>query len=178
MSLRVLFVRHAEAGLREEFKKTGRPDSSRPLTKKGEKDFKKVARVIQKLWPDIGLIASSPFRRTQQTAKILKTYLPKSRLLYLSELEPDSRAEELSSWLCRMGRVSTVALVGHEPELGHFLTYFLSGRRKSVFDFKKGGFALIEFENFIEKGTAKLVCSLQPSHLKKIRRVKASPRKK
>ncbi len=178
MSLRVLFIRHAYAGSRIEFKKTGRPDDERPLTQKGIKDFKKVARVIEKICPDIGLIASSPFRRTQQTAKILKNRISRARLLYLSELEPDGEVEEVASWLCRMGRVSTVAIVGHEPELGRYLTYFLSGRRKSVFDFKKGGFALIEFDHFIEKGTAKLLCSLQPSQLKKIRRVKASPQKK
>ena len=170
--MQVLLIRHAIAEDREIYHQLGRPDESRPLTEKGKKDFKKVSKTIRQLWPELSLIASSPLKRTSETALILKKEFKKSKLIYLPELEPDSELSDLQSWLRMMGRVSMLALVGHEPDLSRILSYFVAGQKQTIFKFKKGGFALIEFDNLIDKGTARLICSLQPSHLKKIRSAK------
>lgn len=169
MGIKVLIVRHAIAEDREEFKTKGLPDANRPLTEEGEKKFKKVARDICKLWSDIDLIAYSPLTRAVQTAQLLKQRFPEARELQISELKPGQSSEKLIEWLRRVGRVSTVAIVGHEPDLSEHLAYCINGKRTPVYNFKKGGFALLEFEDRIDKGTAKLICCIQPSHLRKLR---------
>ncbi len=169
MGIRILIVRHAIAEDRDTFKQTGLSDIKRPLTEQGRKGFKKVAIDISKLWSDIDLIASSPLTRAVQTAKILKKKFPHARELKINELKPGQSPEKLLEWLRRVGRVATVAVVGHEPELSQYFAYFLAGRNAPVFQFKKGGFALLEFDDRIDKGTAKLLCCIQPSQLRKLR---------
>lgn len=169
MGIKVLIVRHAIAEDRDVFKRTGLLDAKRPLTEEGEKKFEKVARDIRMLWQDIDLIAYSPLTRAVQTARILKKRFPDARELQINELKPGQSSEKLLEWLRRVGRVSTVVIVGHEPELSEHFAYFLTGKRNTVYEFKKGGFALLEFEDRIDKGSAKLLCSIQPSHLRKLR---------
>jgi phosphohistidine phosphatase len=174
----VYIVRHAIAEDRELFKKrtsrsTGKPlpDTLRPLTKEGKREFKKIARSIRALSGSIDLIATSPLKRARQTADLLKKRYLKSREIVIDELKPGKRPAELLNWL-RGARLGQVMLVGHEPSLGIHVTYFLTGARQSACDIKKGGVVVIEFAGRIEKGAAKLVCCLQPVHLKKLVRVK------
>lgn len=169
MGIKVLIVRHAIAEDRDDFKGLGLPDSKRPLTEDGKTEFKKVARDIRKLWPNIDLIAYSPLTRAVQTAKLLKKRFPDARELQINELKPGQSSEKLLEWLRRVGRVSTVAIVGHEPELSEHFAYFINGKTPTVYEFKKGGFALLEFADRIDKGTARLLCCIQPSHLRKLR---------
>lgn len=171
LSLKILLIRHADAGLRDEFALTGLSDDLRPVSAKGKKDFKKIAAVIQKIHSEIEIIATSPLVRTTQTAQLLKSRFRGAKLVKVTELEPGNEPESIHSWLRDMGRVNCVALVGHEPELGQLLSWFVVGRKKPFFKFKKGGFVLIRFDNLIEKGSARLICNFQPSHLKKIKSV-------
>lgn len=174
MAIKVLFVRHAIAEDRDVFAKTGKSDSKRPLTELGRKEFKKVAKKIEALWEDVDLIAYSPLTRATQTAKILKKRFPDAREIQINELKPGQSSEKLLEWLRRVGRVSTVAIVGHEPSLGHHFGYFLTGKKTAIHEFKKGGFALVEFEDRIDRGAAKLLCCIQPSHLKRLGRVRTN----
>jgi phosphohistidine phosphatase len=59
--MQLLIVRHAIAMEREEFAKTGRPDSDRPLTDTGRRRMRKNARGLQRISPHPDLIATSPW---------------------------------------------------------------------------------------------------------------------
>ena len=69
--MKLLIVRHAAAGSREEFAKTGQPDELRPLTKNGVQDMKEVARGLRRIVPAIDSVVTSPLVRARQTADIV-----------------------------------------------------------------------------------------------------------
>lgn len=171
MALEIVIVRHAIAEDKEVFKKTGLSDELRPLTKDGRRRFKKVARSLSHLVKEVDLLATSPLLRARETAEILKDRYPNSREILIEELKPGVRSKKILDWLRRV-RATRVVLVGHQPDLGRHMAYFLTGsltaRAGSAFDIKKGGVCIVEFADRIEKGAAKLKCFIQPSELKKI----------
>jgi len=162
-------VRHALAEDREVFKKTGQPDSLRPLVPKGIKQMKLMTKTLKKLIGRVDAIATSPYKRAQDTAKILHKSFRRARLIELPELTPGCRPEKTLRELQAMSRAEVVMIVGHEPHLSRFLSFILTGSSRPIFDIKKGAVALVEFKNRIERKQAQLQCLLQPSQLKKIK---------
>jgi phosphohistidine phosphatase len=63
-----------------------------------------------------------------------------------------------------------VAIVGHEPHLGQFVSWALTGLRESFVELKKGQAVLLEFPDEVRPGRARLVWSLRPGQLRKIGR--------
>lgn len=170
MSLKVFIVRHALAEDRDVFQKTNLPDSARPLLPKGEKQMQEMAKAIKKMVGQVDLIATSPYLRAQQTADILQKTFKRAGVFEMQELTPGASVLKTLRAIQKIGRAETILLVGHEPHLGRFLSFVLTGSTRNLFDIKKGGVALIEFANRIDKKQAKLKCFLQPSQVKKIKR--------
>ena len=170
--LQVLIVRHAIAKDPAEFAQTGTPDAERPLTKQGRKRMRLAARGLAMLVPDVGTIASSPLTRAVETADIVGGRYGKAgaelETLRLSALSPGKPANLLLSWLGEQPRELAVVLVGHEPHLGEFVSWALTGLRDSFVEFKKGAAILLEFEQEVRPGRAKLLWSLRPSQLRMI----------
>src|SRR3954471_22477455 len=110
--MQLVVIRHAIAMEREEFAPTGRDDSLRPLTAKGEAKMKKAAAGLRELVPSIEVLAASPYARAQQTAQIVAAEYERVRVETTSSLEPESAMEEFTEWLRRQ-RGETVAVVGH-----------------------------------------------------------------
>ncbi|MDQ4042861.1 MAG: histidine phosphatase family protein, partial [Actinomycetota bacterium] len=63
-------VRHAVAQKRDE--NIWPDDSERPLTVEGEEKFRRAARGLLRLVPEVEVVLSSPFTRTWGTAEILE----------------------------------------------------------------------------------------------------------
>jgi phosphohistidine phosphatase len=144
--VKLLIVRHGPAGDREEWERTGKDDSLRPLTPKGKKDVRKAARGLVWLVPSLDLIATSPWKRAAQTAEIVN----KEYGVDLEEVEAltsDHRPEELRPWLEQQREREAVALVGHEPQLGLLVGYLLTGTSSAFVDLKKSGACLLEMEH-------------------------------
>ncbi len=59
-----------------------------------------------------------------------------------------------------------MVVIGHEPHLGQFISFALTGLRDSFIQLKKGGAVLLEFEHEVRPGRAKLVWSLRPKQLR------------
>jgi phosphohistidine phosphatase len=62
----------------------------------------------------------------------------------------------------------TIALVGHEPDLGELATWLLSGRLDNWMPLKKGGTCLLEFIDEVEAGEAELCWLLKPKQLRQL----------
>lgn len=141
--MQLLIVRHAFAGDRESFSKTGRPDSERPLTKEGRDKFKKAAKGLSELVERIDVIATSPFARASQTADLLAKVFKKARVVHVSELAQGRRPEEALKALAALSQENVVAAVGHEPGLGRLISLLCSagGTRLKL---RKGGACLLE----------------------------------
>jgi phosphohistidine phosphatase len=170
--LRVLIVRHGLAGDATSFAKTGRPDGERPLTKEGRRKMRKVAKGLTDLIPGIRTIASSPLVRASETADILLKQFARAgeapQSMQLAALAPGRPAGQVLGWLADRPRDGVVALVGHEPYLSQFVCWTLTGLRESFIEMKKGAACLLEFEQDVRPGRAKLLWALRPGQLRSI----------
>jgi phosphohistidine phosphatase len=150
--VKILIVRHGPAGDREEWERTGKDDSLRPLTPKGKKEVRKAAAGLVRLVRSLDFIATSPWTRASQTAEIVNQEYGVD-LEEVEELTSDHRPEELDPWLGRQRRREAVALVGHEPHLGLLVGHLLTGKSASIVDLKKGGACLLEMNDPSQPGT-------------------------
>lgn len=173
--LRVLVVRHAIAEEAGAFAKTGASDAERPLTKDGRRRMRLAARGLADLVPEVAVLAASPLVRAVQTAEVLARRYAKAgsgpETVRLSALAPGKPANLLLGWLAERPRGGPpVVVVGHEPHLGQFVSWTLTGLRDSFVELKKGSACLLEFEDEVRPGRARLLWALRPGQLRAIGR--------
>lgn len=137
------------------------PDADRALTARGMRRAERIARVLAGLAPDTRCVAASPLRRAQQTAAPLAGALELA-ITTVDALAP-GRWRELWPWLA--GVPGGVCLVGHAPDLDHFICAALTGRAGAFVALKKGGAAWLEFPGAPCAGTACLRWLLTPRQL-------------
>lgn len=166
--MQLLIVRHADAGDREEFARTGRPDSERPLSPKGRTQMERVAPALLRLVPDVGVIITSPYTRARQTAEILRKAWGAGPLQETDTLQPEMRAAAFGKYLAQ--REEDVAVcVGHEPHLSALAAWLTTGSADSYIDFRKAGACLIDFDDAPVKGTGSLRWLFGPKELKALK---------
>ena len=146
---KLFLIRHAIAEDREDFKKTGLADDERPLTVHGKKRMHKIAKKLHALYPEITTFLQSPLVRSQQTTQILRRYYSTSLCHTIAELSPGASPEKLLKTL-KDHKGSTLAVVGHEPNLSHLLQVLISHSTDSdeaqprLAPLKKGGIACLD----------------------------------
>ena len=163
--MEIIFFRHAPAGEREDWAKTGRPDSERPLTQDGRKRGREAAKGLAAFVGSADLVATSPWTRARETAefaaKALGAPLVESNLL-LPHRSPGS----LASWLSGLGD-KRVVLVGHEPHLSKVISWLLVGSASRTFiGLKKAQAAMLETKK-AAAGSAVLAWSIPPKILRR-----------
>ena len=167
--MKLLIVRHADAGDHAEFAKTGKPDDQRPLSKKGVDQMKSGVVALRKLVPAADLIVTSPYVRAEQTAQIVRgAYGDDVPLEITDTLEPLRPPMAFEKWLRERETYEVVVAVGHEPHLGLLATWLMTGTDDSWVDFKKGGACLIVFEKKLKRGSGVLRWLMGPAELKAI----------
>ena len=166
--MRILLFRHGPAGERDPLRWPD--DRRRPLTPKGVSRTRAASRGLVTLEPSIRLVLTSPLVRAMQTAELLA-----------AECERDAAPEALdalrpgASWHDVLARLesappdSTVALVGHEPDLGKLAGVMLFGAPAAL-PLKKAGACLIDFEARPDLGTGTLRWFLTPRMLRQMAR--------
>ena len=165
--MQLLIVRHADAGDSDEWASSGKPDSERPLSEKGRKQFKDAAKHIAELMPKVDLVVSSPYTRALQTTDLLVEAFPKPPIRASTDsLEPEVRPEMFLRWLNAQRPSDVIAAVGHEPHLSTLATWLISGVEDSRLTLKKGGACLISFDGRIAKGEGVLEWLLGPKQLR------------
>jgi phosphohistidine phosphatase len=169
--MKLLIVRHADAGDAEEFAKTGQADYLRPLSKKGHKQMSAGVRGLLELVPSCDLIVSSPFTRAAETAEHLRVAYEREAIETTPALEPTADPAHFELWMrehaeAELGGTVDVAIaVGHEPHLSELTTWLISGRDGSSVEMKKGGACLLAFDGPVRKASAVLRWLMGPSHL-------------
>lgn len=168
--MQLLVVRHAIAEDREDFAASGRADSERPLTRIGRRRMRRNARGIRRVAPAIGKIASSPYARAMETARILADALgvKDEDLVTVDALTPDHMGEALLPFLSSLAPDASVAIVGHEPHLGRLVTWLMTGSSESHVMFKKGGACLLDLGVRAAAGSAIMHWLLTPGQLRAI----------
>jgi phosphohistidine phosphatase len=164
--MRVILVRHAIAEDRAIWAERSADDELRPLTADGRDKMKRTARGLVTLEPEVALLGASPLVRARETAEILARAWGGLDPVETPLLRPGASPAALGAWLARQRLDATVALVGHEPDLGQIAASWLGGATQPFLAFKKGGAALIEFDAAPRHGGGLLQWFLTPGHLR------------
>lgn len=164
--MQVLVIRHAIAEDRERFARTGQDDGLRPLTARGRRRMRDGVRGLRGVSGRIDLLATSPLTRAAETARIVAAAYRGVKTVEVPHLRPDAPVQPLLKWLQEFRNTSRVALVGHEPQLGVFVSWLLTGLQESFVRLKKGGAVLVEFDDAVRAGRARLLWSLAPAQLR------------
>jgi phosphohistidine phosphatase len=161
--MRLLIIRHATAVPRGT---PDMPDEERPLTKRGERRFRGAAEGLARLMKRPDTLLSSPLPRARQTAEIAAKAWGKVEV----EEEPalaGGSYNEIATALSRFPSDSTVAIVGHEPDLSTLLARLLGSSKPERLAFKKGGAALVDVPGALNEGGA-LVWYMPPRLLRRL----------
>lgn len=141
--MKLYIIRHAPAEERHIFAQSGLDDEFRPLTPKGVERMHQVLESFCKLEPSIDVFLTSPFKRCQETGEVLKEYYPSAMFLTCDHLKPDHSAKKLYEEIKKF-RVDSLALIGHEPDLGQFISWLLFNQASDHFPIKKAGIAKLD----------------------------------
>jgi phosphohistidine phosphatase len=153
--MEIYFLRHGEA----DWPNWNKSDDERPLTKRGKKEMREVAKFLDRLKARPDLIVTSPLPRAAQTAEIAADYL-KAKLRRDELLAPGFGATNLRTVLKRH-RAKVLMLVGHEPDF----TNVISGLTGASLKLSKAGVALLDIDPEAEEG--KLLWLFPPKFAKR-----------
>jgi phosphohistidine phosphatase len=123
-------------------------DEIRTLTKVGRKKITQVAAKLQKLELNFDLIITSPLVRAHQTAEIFINQQLSPKLEVSQDLKPSGNLPAwLTTWNARARdrAITTVALVGHEPNLSEWAELLVFGKVCHKIILKKGGVIGLKF---------------------------------
>jgi phosphohistidine phosphatase len=132
--MKICFLRHGEA----DWPGWDKPDDERPLTDRGRREIKRVAKFLDRLEFSVDAILTSPLPRASQTAEIVA-----ERLGIGMQIEPKlAQGFSLDRLRQMVGKVEgeSVMVVGHEPEFSAVVEELTGGDVK----ISKAGIALVD----------------------------------
>ena len=163
MNLYVL--RHGEAG--KSFNVAAK-DGRRSLTEEGRKEVRRVAASLRVLGVHFDSIVSSPLSRATETAELVATETnPRVKVELWDELKPEGDKRRFYARLARLGRESSVLIVGHEPYLSSLIADIVDARGARLV-LKKAGLARVNVTVLGPDVKGELRWLLSPRVLKKI----------
>lgn len=164
--MHLLVIRHAIAEDRDEFARTSSNDDERPLTQFGKRRMRKNAEGLRRTASHIEVLATSPLVRGQQTARILAEEFQLRDVETIEALRPERHPREVLTWLGKQPPDATIAVIGHDPQIGQLLSWCIAGNESAGVIFKKGGAALVEFTTKPAAGKGTLHWFLTPAQLR------------
>lgn len=115
-------------------------DEKRSLTKVGHQKTEQVAKRLRELGLRFDTILTSPLVRSRQTAEILQAAGLGYQLEESSYLAPGG---DIYAWLKFIEQYApqpeTIAIVGHQPDLGQWAEILIWGEARSKLMLKKAG---------------------------------------
>lgn len=154
--MQVYLVRHGIAAPRGTYSN----DEKRPLTHQGRQKTVKVAERLLSVGVKFDLILSSPLVRASQTAEILQQIGLSTTIDTFPPLKPEGDIEQWLTWLQTWqshNTNGTLALVGHQPNLGNWAEMLIWGTVKQQIVIKKSGVIGLQLPNI---GTPISRCTL------------------
>ncbi len=148
--MKLYLLRHGKA----DWPNWDKPDDERPLTRKGKKEMRSVAKLLRKLEVDSAVILSSLLPRALETAEIVGKCLGVP-LQQERALGKGFNAAKLRDILKR-NEVDELMLVGHEPDFSGVIRAVMGGDVKLA----KGGVARIDIDQGEDHG--RLIWLLSP----------------
>jgi len=161
--MKLYILRHGEAADRDDPRYEN--DADRPLTRKGIRRTRALARVLRQLEITFDVILASPLVRARETAEIVERGLRlRGRLALTEHLAPSGDGEKLVQQLNELRPMpDSILLVGHEPDSSRLISRLCSGGSQLSLTLKKGGLCRMEIESLRAGQCASLEWLLAPS---------------
>ena len=190
--MRLLFLRHGQAGNRAEWP---HPDAERPLTKRGVEETRAAAAGMRGLDLGIELVLTSPLVRAHQTALITAESLGLSvsiapglasgcTLATFAETMAEHAPLPRPSSADAGGQTAAdpplprrVLLVGHEPDFSDIIGQMVGQRGAAAITLKKGALCRVDLDPEVDgwrwapanlRGSATLAWLLTAKHLSRL----------
>ncbi len=135
---RLYLIRHGIAVERTDF---NGPDGDRPLTPQGEQKTRRVAQRLQDLKLSFDRLLTSPLLRAHQTANILHGAGLAPSIEIVDWLAHGGNFASGLHWLENIQKsdATSIAFVGHEPDLSQWAELLLWEEVRQVLVLKKAG---------------------------------------
>jgi phosphohistidine phosphatase len=144
-------------------------DSERPLTDKGRKKMRQIAKGLRALGVEFDLILSSPYVRARETAEILAdVFKMKKKIAFSDNLIPIAEPNLLIAEVNESHSVDSLALIGHEPHLSSLVGLLTAESTKLDIRLKKGGVCYLSIDDLHHEHHATLEWLLTPGILVEI----------
>lgn len=144
-------------------------DSQRPLTEKGKKKMRQIAKGLRALGVDFDLILYSPYIRAAETAEILADVFKMKKEIRVSDhLVPMGDPDLLIAEINEKYNVNSVAFIGHEPFLSAFIGLLVAENANIDMTLKKGGVCRLSTDDLHHARKATLEWLLTPGILVEI----------
>jgi phosphohistidine phosphatase len=166
--MRLLAVRHGEAGDARTFALSGRPDHTRPLTSTGRRRMWLAARGLSREVASIELLATSPYLRAVETAEVLSSIYGGLTPHQIPQLQAGAPLRPLIDWLSSQRADACICVVGHALDLASLVTFLIAAREAPILKIKKGGAALVTFNADVRPGAGVLRWLLDAQQLGKL----------
>jgi phosphohistidine phosphatase len=142
-------------------------DRLRPLTHKGMARMRQGVRGLKALGVEIDLLLTSPLVRARQTADIvIEGMKPTPDLEVVPALSPGTARASVSEALGNFAKAQSIAVVGHEPDLGELARWLIGAR--APLPFKKGGVCRIDTTGGPTAGSGQVVWFATPAMLRAV----------
>jgi phosphohistidine phosphatase len=144
-------------------------DSERPLTDKGKKKMRQIAKGLRALGVEFDLILSSPYVRAKETAEILAdVFKVKADIALSDNLIPMGDPDLLIAEMNEKYSANSIVLVGHEPQLTAFVSLLVAENANVDITLKKGGVCRLSADDLHHTRKAALEWLLTPGILVEI----------
>jgi phosphohistidine phosphatase len=164
-------IRHAIAqqlGQKNDF-----TDEKRALTSDGREKMREAARGLRKLGVELDLILTSPLVRAVETAEIVAGALGlnKKEVEQTPNLAPGASPDELFAEIKKHTGAESIALVGHQPDLGGLVSKIVQGNGSLAIMLKKGSVCCISVTETVPTLHGGLGWLLTPKQLRLLARL-------
>ena len=145
--MNLYLLRHASAGTRR-----ANPiiDNKRPIDKAGREHCVHLAQVLNALNLNFDLVLSSPLKRCLQTASLVGTETGYDAPIQIARaLSPAGTYAEFQQLLAQCAKHDNVLMVGHNPNVTHFLGALLTpaaSKATAAVRIRKGSIARVNME--------------------------------
>lgn len=158
----LFILRHGKAGKSS----GGSDDAARALTRKGEKELKRIAQWMKAQEFSFDIIATSPLHRAMETAAVIASVLGlDDTVTTWDELAPGGDPDTVCYRAAQQGNDARVLVIGHEPGLSRLLSWIISGNPDSSIIIAKGGLAKIRNYSFTARPSGDLQWLLTPGQI-------------
>jgi len=161
--MELILIRHADAASGAAYA----DDAQRPLTEKGVKTQRQVARALDAMGMSPDTVLASPRERAQQTAWLTAEALDRD-VDTLDVLDGGHRLAALCEALSGYDEQSTVMCVGHEPDMSGWASALLCSTTSYFVKFKKSAVMGIGFSGHPRPGRGQLLYFYRAADLKSL----------